>query len=231
MDEHSFSAVVTAMKVGSRVARLLVGGALVSGLLGALAQGCGGEPSPSVLLITIDTLRADELGAYGASPSRTPNLDRLAQESTVFERAAAPMPLTRPSHSSLFTSRYPREHGVLNNRMSLPLEELTLAEILADHGYRTGAFVGVELLSPKSGIGQGFETHDSPGERRQRPADDVVSTALEWIGSIGRREPFFAWVHLFDPHQPYELLDPTLGEVDAELHRELPAVDWPVLYE
>ena len=95
--------------------------------------------------MTIDTLRADELGVYGAAPSPTPRLDALAQESAVFERAVAPLPMTRPSHFSLFTSRYPREHGVLNNRIALPEAELTLAEAFRDAGYRTGAFVGLTV--------------------------------------------------------------------------------------
>src|SRR5262245_18812604 len=89
--------------------------------LAALGLGaCRRAKAPSILLVSVDTLRADELGAYGARPSRTPRLDRLAAESTLFERAFVPMPLTRPSHFSILTSRYPREHGVLNNRIALP---------------------------------------------------------------------------------------------------------------
>lgn len=194
-----------------------------------VAAACGAPSPPSVLLITLDTLRADELGAYGAIPSPSPLLDAFAAESTLYERAVSPLPMTRPAHFSLFTSRYPREHGVLNNQLSLPESEITLAEIFAQNGYRTGAFVAVAILSHSSGIGQGFEKHDPPSER-QRSADAVVVSALAWLGSLDARQPFFAWVHLFDPHQPYQQLDPALGTVDPAMLEELPQVDWPGLY-
>ncbi len=199
-------------------------------ILGASALlACADEPSrTSFLLITVDTLRADALGSYGASPSVTPNLDRLASQSTVFENAAAPMPLTRPSHFSLLTSLYPREHGVMNNRIKLPDEHLTLAEILAEAGYRTGAFVAVGHLSEESGAGQGFEVIRAP--KRQRPANEVVDEALAWAGSLDGNDPFFLWVHVFDPHQPYEQIDAELGDVDPEMMKKLPSIDWSDLY-
>lgn len=190
---------------------------------------CSDEvPQTSFLLITVDTLRADALGSYGASPSVTPNLDRLASRSTVFENASAPMPMTRPSHFSLFTSLYPREHGVMNNHIKLPDERLTLAEILAEAGYRTGAFVAVGLLSEESGAGQGFEVIRAP--RRQRPANEVVDEALAWVESLDENEPFFLWVHVFDPHQPYEQIEPELGDVDPEMMKKLPSIAWADLY-
>jgi len=122
-------------------------------LAGLLSLACGKENPPSVLIVTVDTLRADHVGAYGSKVTQTPHIDRLAEEGIVFEHAAAPMPLTRPSHFTLLTSRYPREHGVLNNSMSLPESALTLAEILASQGYHTGAFVAVRLLGPDSPLG------------------------------------------------------------------------------
>jgi arylsulfatase len=196
----------------------------------ALALGaCRRGESPSILLISVDTLRADSLGAYGARPSRTPRLDRLAAKSTVFERAAVPMPLTRPSHFSMLTSRYPREHGVVNNRIALPESERTLTEILAEHGYRTAAFVGVSLLAHGSGLEQGFETIGEPRER-QRSAQEVVEQALAWIGSLGARERFFAFVHLFDPHEPYAPPPEYRLEVAAELDRSLPSVGRQEIY-
>jgi arylsulfatase A-like enzyme len=173
----------------------------------------------------VDTLRADALGAYGAQPSRTPRIDRLAAESTLFERAAAPMPLTRPSHFSMLTSRYPREHGVVNNRIALPEAERTLTEILAEHGYRTAAFVAVSLLARGSGFEQGFEQVSGPSGRH-RAGGEVVDEALAWIDSLRPEERFFVWVHLFDPHGPY---DPPPGYrlgVDPELERSLPSVGW-----
>jgi arylsulfatase A-like enzyme len=137
--------------------------------------------------------------------------------------------MTRPAHFSLFTSRYPREHGVLNNQLSLPESELTLAEVFAEHGYRTGAFVAVSILARDSGAGQGFE-HLEPPSGRQRSAEPVVASTLAWLGALDANEPFFAWVHLFDPHMPYQQIDPALGTVDLAMLAALPRVDWPELY-
>jgi arylsulfatase len=196
----------------------------------ALLAACAAErPRPSVLLVTIDTLRADALGAYGARPSPSPSLDALAAESTLYERAYSPLPMTRPAHFSMFTSRYPREHGVLNNKLSLPDEEETLAEVFREAGYRTAAFVAVALLSRRSGAGQGFEVLEPPA-RRQRRADGVVDDALAWLRKIEPSDPFFAWVHLFDPHQPYEQAVPGLGDVDAGMLRTMPSLEWPDFY-
>jgi arylsulfatase A-like enzyme len=197
--------------------------------IAVLAGACGAPSKPSVLLVTIDTLRADALGAYGAQPSPSPRLDALAAESTRYERAHSPLPMTRPAHFSMFTGRYPREHGVLNNKLSLPPGEQTLAEVFRAAGYRTGAFVAVALLGDKSGAGQGFERLEPPS-RRQRRADDVVGSALAWLSGLEPAEPFFCWVHLFDPHQPYEQPDPALGDVDAAMLREHPKLEWPDFY-
>ena len=106
---------------------------------------CSSEVPLSVVLVTVDTLRADALDPYHPGDSRhgrTPRISLLAADSTLFERAFAPMPLTRPSHFSIMTGRYPREHGVMNNEIALPDDALTLAEILRDRGYHTGAVVG-----------------------------------------------------------------------------------------
>jgi len=194
--------------------------------LGSLA-GCGGSQPPDVLIVTIDTLRADHLGTYGSTVTRTPHIDRLAEESVVFEHAAAPMPLTRPSHFSILTSRYPREHGVVNNALSLPESALTLAEIFSSAGYRTGAFVSVRLLGPASGAQQGFETFDVPVET-QRAAEEVVPRALAWLDEADER-PTFLWLHLFDPHQPYAPAEEYREGLDPELVEIAPAVDWDVL--
>jgi arylsulfatase len=201
------------------------------GAAGCLAVGCGGgQPArpPSLVLVTIDTLRADALGAYGAEGSATPNLDRLARESTVFLRALAPMPLTRPAHFSIFTARYPREHGVLNNRLALPHSETTLAERLRDAGLRTGAFVGVGLLAPGSGAEHGFEVLGAPRERR-RDGEEVVRESLAWVRALPAGAPFFLWVHLFDPHLPYAPPPELRTGLDPELARTLPSVGWKEL--
>lgn len=179
---------------------------------------------PNILIVTVDTLRADYLGTYGDSTARTPNIDKLAQSATLFERAAAPMPLTRPSHFSLLTARYPREHGVVNNAMALPDEATTVTELLRDRGYATGAFLSVGLLDKDSGGGQGFSTLDAASGKYQRRAEDTVSSALSWLEQV-QDGPFFLWVHLFDPHIPYappeQFRSPEVAKV--------PDVTWPRL--
>lgn len=178
----------------------------------ALGGACSEPPAHSTLLVTIDTLRADALGAYGGPA--TPHFDRLASESALFERALAPMPLTRPSHFTLLTSLHPREHGVLNNAQTLPEGVATLAEPLQREGVRTAAFTGVQLLSPESGAGRGFMLFDHPHAATQRVAEQVVPRSLAWLAQLEPDERFFLWVHLFDPHIPYAPpRDPQLGHV------------------
>ena len=192
-----------------------------------VSTACGDTSPPNVLIITVDTLRADFLGAYGDLDAVTPNLDALARSSTLFERAAAPMPMTRPSHFSMLTSMYPREHGVVNNTKALPESALSLAEILDDAGYWTGAFVGVRLLRPRSGAAQGFDHFDYPENVIERPAEQVVSKALKWLGNLPDEVPFLLWVHLFDPHIPYA---PPV-EFRPEAAGDMSSIDWPRLSE
>lgn len=189
-----------AARAGSR---LLVAGVSVLGLL--LTAGCreAPPPPPSVVLVTVDTLRADRLGAYGGSG--TPHMDRMAADAVLFENAIAPMPVTRPSHFTLFTGRYPRQHGVVDNHLKLPASELTLAEVLSAAGYRTAAFTGVSILNARSGSAQGFATFDSPAARERRAAE-VVERALAWLETVPAGERFFLWIHVFDPHIAYEPL-------------------------
>jgi arylsulfatase A-like enzyme len=207
------------------VTRPLLGTALAAAC--ALAgTGCDEPRRPDVVLITVDTLRADYLGSYGDA-SATPRIDAFAAGAAVFERCAAPMPLTRPSHFSLFTAAYPREHGVLNNAAALPDEAWTLTEALAEAGWRTGGFVGVRLLGPDSGVDQGFEHFDQPETARERVAAEVVERALAWVAGLGEHEPYFLWVHLFDPHLPYVPPEPYRNGVAADR----PPIDWDQLVE
>lgn len=197
----------------------------------ALCLGCEArDPRPSLLLITVDTLRADALAPYArpdAFPAgRTPHIARLAREATLFERAATPMPLTRPSHFSIFTGRYPREHGVLNNRIALPDAEVTLAEILAREGYGTAAFVAVKLLDRDSGAGQGFRDFVAPQAEEHWPAERVTQAAIAWLDALPPDRPFFLWLHLFDPHQPYDPPGRHREGLDPALARALPAISW-----
>jgi arylsulfatase A-like enzyme len=188
--------------------------------------GCGGPHRPDIVLITVDTLRADHLGAYAQGAS-TPRLDALARDATVFERCSAPMPLTRPSHFSLLTSLYPREHGVLNNAIALPEDAESVAEVFAAAGYRTGGFVAVKLLGPESGAAQGFGHFDEPVGQRERPTEGVVQSALGWLDGLRRDERFFLWLHLFDPHLPYA----PPASFRGGLAPERPELNWERLTE
>jgi arylsulfatase A-like enzyme/cytochrome c-type biogenesis protein CcmH/NrfG len=169
---------------------------------------------PNVLLVTIDTLRADRLGSYGYASARTPVLDALAARGTRFARATTVVPLTLPAHSSLLTGTWPAFHGVRDNGgFYLEPEHVTLAETLEARGYRTGGFVAAFVLDGRWGIGQGFQFFfddfdlskaEQPGmDAIQRRASEVIDRALGWLGE-DTDTPFFAWVHLYDPHTPYE---------------------------
>lgn len=191
-----------------------------------LLGGCSGDLEPrksveakNVLLISLDTLRADRLGSYGYAAARTPYLDRLAARGMRFTRATSVMPLTLPAHSSLMTGTFPVAHGVRDNGgFYLGEEQVTLAEILAGRGFRTGGFIGAFVLDSRWGIAQGFgryfdafdltEFDQAPGmDAIQRPGSEVVDQALVWLEE-DRERPFFAWVHLYDPHTPYEAPEP-----------------------
>ena len=178
------------------------------------------EPSgrPNVLLVTLDTIRSDRIGAYGLSDAGTPVLDRLAREGALFLNASASAPLTLPSHSSIFTGSFPPVHGVRDNGgFFLDDRAQTLAETLAGGGYKTAGFVAAYVLDAKWGTNQGFahyfDDFDLSKYRAislgaiQRPGNEVVDHALEWMKG-NAASPFFAWVHLYDPHTPYEAPEP-----------------------
>ncbi|MCB9913760.1 MAG: sulfatase-like hydrolase/transferase [Planctomycetes bacterium] len=195
----------------------------------------------NLLLVTLDTTRADRLGAYGHAAAQTPHLDGLARDGVRFARAYAQVPLTLPSHASLLTGAFPPEHGLhVNGRAALGPELTTLAEVFRVHGYRTGAFVAALALDGSFGLERGFDVYgDDLGPPAadgtpplKRPGDQVVDEALAWLRAGDA--PFFAWVHLYDPHDPYEppagfaLADPYDGEVafmDAQIGRLLGWLD------
>ena len=156
-----------------------------------------------MLVVTIDTLRADRIGVYGAAKVATPNIDALAREGAWAPHAVVHAPLTRPSHASLFTGRYPDEHGIRDN-VSPPLDAgvPVLAEAFQRAGFATAAFVASAVVDRQSGLARGFDEYSdrfAPGEDR-KPGDRVVSEAAAWMSGRSR---FFAWVHLYDPHAPY----------------------------
>jgi arylsulfatase A-like enzyme/Tfp pilus assembly protein PilF len=193
-------------------------------LAGALLASCGnGGPEPgalrgwNVVLITVDTLRADRLGFAGHEGAETPNLDDLADAGVAFLDAVASAPVTLPSHATILTGRYPPAHGALDNGFySLPDGVPTLATALRDAGYETAAFVGAFVLHRRYGLNAGFDLYDDhfrnpllPGaEHVERRAEDVVARARAWLVGRSPDRPFFLWVHCFDPHSPYDPPEP-----------------------
>jgi arylsulfatase A-like enzyme len=202
----------------------------------------------NVLLITIDTLRLDRVGAFGGPSGLTPRLDRLASEGLRLTRTYSSAPLTLPSHTSIMTAVSPPVHGVRTNGLfrlgpAIP----TLATVLKSAGYRTGAFVGAFVLDARFGLNRGFDVYDDrygekhagdPTEGAERRAEDVIKPATAWIlrgetapstptrgtapstPAPGTAAPFFAWVHLYDPHEPYRAPEPYASQhepYDAEV--------------
>ncbi len=188
----------------------LLGTALALALIGGLDA----QPRTPVILISIDTLRADHLSAYGYRKIRTPNLDAFAQGGTLFADIAAQTPLTLPSHTSLFTSTYPFQTGVEENAERVPPGAVTLAGVLRRQGYRTAAFVGSVLLDRRLGLDQGFDVYDSPFHLDLAPAANpysvrvrrdgalVLRAARQWLDA-NRGRQVFLFAHLFDLHTPY----------------------------
>ncbi len=192
----------------------------------AAVPASGGAP---VILISIDTLRADRLPAYGYQKVRTPNLDAFAAESVVFERAYAHAPQTLPAHASILTGELPFEHGVRDNvGFTMKPGHWSLQGELRGRGWPTAGFVSAYVLRSQTGIGEGFETYDSElpaasGEltvgQVQRPGEATVAAADRWLSQHERARPFFLFLHLYEPHKPYApparfaSLDPYDGEI------------------
>ena len=183
------------------------------------------EATAGILLVTIDTLRADRVGAYGAVSAHTPTLDRLAREGVRFDRAFAVAPITLTSHASLLTGRYPPGHGSRHNGIRMTEGVPTLATVLRAAGFETAAFVSAFPLDRRFGLAAGFDVYDDRMPRaadgrisNERTARATVDQAVQWIDRRPRAEPFFLWVHLFEPHAPYVPEDsadaPTASVVD-----------------
>jgi arylsulfatase A-like enzyme/Tfp pilus assembly protein PilF len=197
-------------------------------LLGGPSFTVAPNPDRNILLVTIDTLRADALGSYGGRAT-TPNLDQLAAHGARFTFAHAHAVVTLVSHASILTGRYPYEHGIRDNTgYRLDPAQATAATLLKAQGFATGAFVGGFPLDHHFGLTSGFDVYDDrmtsvagpEVSDRERPADAVVKSALDWIGSQPGK--WFGWVHVYDPHEPYQPppafaaqfpSDPYLGEV------------------
>ncbi|HXH28370.1 MAG TPA: sulfatase, partial [Candidatus Polarisedimenticolia bacterium] len=172
-------------------------------VLGSVAA-CARAPRPSVVLITIDTLRADHLGCYGYARQTTPRIDALAAQGALFTRAYTSLPRTTQSIASILTGKFPRDHGARGLFSTLSPVNVTLAEVLRDQGYDTAAIVSNMFLRPGRGFEQGFALYDNPPRRWDGDsADEVTSTALSWLRQRPSGRPFFLWLHYLDPHWTY----------------------------
>jgi arylsulfatase A-like enzyme/Tfp pilus assembly protein PilF len=172
----------------------------------------------NIIVFTIDTLRADHLECYGYDQVKTPNINRLAEEGILFKYAITQAPLTLPSHSSIFTGTFPLYHGVRDNgSFYLDENQITLAEVLKDKGYATAAFVAAFVLDSRWGLQQGFDHYYDNFDLTkyktvsldavQRRGDEVLTEAYKWIGE-NQEQKFFGWIHLYDPHTPYDPPEP-----------------------
>ncbi len=211
-------------------------------LLAGWPSGCGGPAAPSgpynILLISIDTLRSDHLGCYGYERETSPNIDALAADGVLFENAISACCWTLPSHVTMLTGLYPSFHGVQDEGVQLGESVPTLAEALGQKGYRTLAVVSHVYVSSRFGLDKGFETFDGTllkGAKTEPPAEKVIDRALELLESEDTR-PYFAFVHLYDPHWDYappapfdtRFTDPHYsGSIDGTLHSMIRYVGGP----
>ena len=191
----------------------------------------------NVLLFTLDTTRADHIGCYGYPQIQTPNIDALAAEGILFQNATAQCPLTLPSHSSMFTGSYPFFHGVRDNGgFYLEQDSVTLAEVLHQAGWSTSAFIGAFVLDSRWGIDQGFEYYydnfDFAKYKKisldsvQREGGEVIKAFFEWFEK-DTPDKFFSWIHLYDPHTPYEPPEPYKTQYEG---REYGLYDGEIAY-
>jgi len=215
---------------------------------GAAGAATNGVPVPmralaghDVLVITLDTVRADHLGCYGHETAETPILDGLAARGVRFADAVTPVPITLPAHASIFTGLLPPTHAVrLNGAHRLDPDATTLAELLGEAGYATGAVIAASVLESSRGLAQGFDHYDDAirGRRSaERPASEVTDRALAWVRQRNPERPYFLWAHYFDAHDPYTPparfgarfpdapYDGEIAYVDAEIGRLLAGIE------
>ncbi|MFB3922682.1 MAG: sulfatase-like hydrolase/transferase [Terriglobia bacterium] len=200
---------------------------LVVARVGAsLTSAAASEPKPNVVLITIDTLRADHLGVYGYASIQTPEIDQLARSGARFTHAFTPVPITLPAHSTILTGSFPMATGMHDfSGNKLPANSATLAGVLKAQGYSTAAFVGSAVLDSRFGLNQGFETYfdhfdfsrllETNLDQMERRGDQVMDETLHWL-TRSSRQPFLLWVHLYDPHHPYTPPEPYASRYRAQ---------------
>ncbi len=204
-------------------------------LVAAAALACGPGPgtegparAENVILVSIDTLRADRLGDYGRDPSFTPKIDAFREDAVLFELTIAQAPSTLSSHASLFTSLIPQHHGAsIEGRKRLAPDHLTVAEVLQAEGLTTAAFHGGGQLDAAFGIGQGFDVYETPGHQPGELAfSDVfkptVEATLAWLEE-DERQPFFLFVHTYEIHHPYTPSPESLAAVETDYEGDLPS--------
>lgn len=203
------------LKIGGVLLFAVASTAVLSQTTPAEAEGAADRQRPHVVLITVDTLRADHLSSYGYHLKTSPVMDQLAADGVRFDRAYSAIPMTGPSHFSMFTGRYPQEHGARINGVSLPDKSkwLTVPQVLRRFGYTSGAFVSAwPLIGRLTRLDRHFDHyHDEEMERSyqlvhsMRWAEDVTRPALRWLDEHKDEQNLFLWVHYFDPHEPYNL--------------------------
>jgi arylsulfatase A-like enzyme/Flp pilus assembly protein TadD len=209
----------------SLLSRRIVCALLAVATLRAAAQ-TPEKPALNLVLITIDTLRADHVGCYGYKQIKTPNIDGLASDGVRFERAFTPVPVTLPSHSAMLTGTYPMlsgMHDFSGNKLSP--QQPTLAAVLKQAGYATGAVIGAAVLDSRFGLNQGFDFYydhfdfsrldESNLDEMERPGNVVADLALDWLGKNSQKK-FFLWMHLYDPHYPYRPPEPYSREYASQ---------------
>jgi choline-sulfatase len=208
-------------------ARIRVGIIVWAGVVRVLA-GASSGPAANVLLITVDTVRADHVGCYGYGKIKTPNVDELAREGFLFQHAVAQVPLTLPSHAVILTGTYPMYTQVRDfTSPALPANVGLISEAFQRHGYTTAAFVSAFVLDSSWGLSRGFATYDDQFNPRQfatrnpgniqRRGSETVDRFVSWL-SRSRSKPFFAWLHLYDPHSPYDPPEPFRHQYAGHLY-------------
>ncbi|MGH7894036.1 MAG: sulfatase, partial [Candidatus Binatia bacterium] len=214
----------TARNLLRRTAAALGGLALLG--LTASCSGRSGETAPSVILVTVDTLRADRVGLYGGGAAPTPHMDRIGREGAFVETAVTPVGRTTQAVATILTGLHPFRHGVEGLDITLPLEMTTLAERFRARGYRTAAFVSNVNLAPGRNFEQGFEIYRNPGKRwKGNSADAISREAIEWVERSKPAGPIFLWVHYLDPHWPYEPAAEFSQRTDPDWHGTLDIVE------
>jgi arylsulfatase A-like enzyme/Tfp pilus assembly protein PilF len=184
------------------------------------------KPAPNVVLITIDTLRADHVGCYGYTRIKTPNIDGLAADGARFERAFAVVPVTLPSHTTMLTGTYPMLSGMHDfSANKLSSTQPTMASVLKQSGYATGAVIAAAVLDSRFGLNQGFDFYydhfdfsrlnEANLDEMERPGNVVADVALDWVEKNWQKK-FFLWMHLYDPHYPYNPPEPYKHEYAAQ---------------